>query len=245
MRIVNLGSGSGGNATVVSEDGRAILIDAGLPKRRTLAGLDGLRLDAVLITHRHGDHLGRYAQELGAPVWIDEANAVAAADRGQIDPNVEIFATRPFRAGPFRVTPFRLSHGGGEGWTSWGFRVESRGRTLAYATDLGCVTPDVIEAMRGADVVFLESNHDVELERASGRHPSHVGWVLSDRGHLSNEQAAEALARIGRPHTVVLGHLSRDCNTPALARKAASAALGRETRLLLASQNEALEVRAG
>lgn len=234
MILQNLGSGSGGNATVVAHEGRAILIDAGLSRRRMLAGLDGLALEGILITHVHRDHLGPQAGRLGAPLWIEGANARAAGRR--LDGDWEIFDGSPFQAGPFRVTPFPLPHPGGAPWRSWGFRIERGRLRMAYATDLGHAPPEVIEALSEAQVVFLESNHDPEMERASGRPPAVVDWVLSATGHLSNEQCAEALSRLGRPHTVILGHLSEDCNRPSLALRAARKAVPRTRRILVASQ---------
>jgi len=238
VHLLNLASGSGGNATVVAHGGRAILIDAGISRRRTLAGLEGLALEGILITHVHGDHLGPAARKLGAPVWIDGENARAARRMGRLEGDAEVFDGGTFRVGPFLVSAIPLPHPGGERWRNWGFRVECGRRRLAYATDLGHVPPGVLEELSGAHAVFLESNHDPDLERASGRPPDLVDWVLSDHGHLSNEQCAEALGRLGRPHTVVLGHLSEDCNRPALARRTAAKALGSSVRLVVALQRE-------
>jgi phosphoribosyl 1,2-cyclic phosphodiesterase len=236
VKFTNLGSGSGGNASVVSFDGQALLVDCGLPKARILAGLRGLRLKGVLITHRHGDHLKAHASNLGAPLFVEEANWRDARRLKMVEGRAEHFYEMPFRVGSFRVTPFALPHPGRETWNSWGFRIEAGGSSIAYATDLGHVTDAVVDAMSGADLVFLESNHDVTMERESLRPDRLVEWVLSDHGHLSNDQCAAGLARIKGPHTVVLGHLSRDCNTPALARAAAKKATS--ARLVLADQDE-------
>lgn len=178
MKVRNLGSGSGGNATVVAHDGRAILIDAGLGKRRVLAGLHGLKLEGVLITHRHRDHLGAYAQDLGARVWIERENWRDAKARGWIDGAVEHFEERPFRLGPFRVSPFALPHPGRERWSSYGFRIECGSRRLAYATDLGHAPEEVVEALSEAHALFIEANHDVAMERRSRRPPFLIDWVV-------------------------------------------------------------------
>jgi phosphoribosyl 1,2-cyclic phosphodiesterase len=225
---------------VVAHEGRAILVDAGLSRRRMLAGLEGLVLEGVLVTHVHGDHWGPQAQSMGAPVWIERANARAAARRRQIVGKIEVFDGHCFCVGPFRVTPFPLPHPGGEPWTSHGFRIECGRRRLAYATDLGHAPAEVVEALSGAEVVFLESNHDPEMERASGRPRDVVEWVLSDHGHLSNAQCAEALSMLGRPHTVILGHLSEDCNRPSLALRSARKAVPRTKRVLAADQRAAM-----
>ncbi len=224
MRFQNLGSG------VVSFDGQALLIDCGLTKERVLRGLHGFKLRGVVITHRHGDHLQPHALTLAAPVYIEEANWRDARMKGR----PEHFYELPFRVGPFRVSPFPLPHPGAERWNSWGFRVEAGGATLAYATDLGHVPGHVIDAMSGAALVFLESNHDVEMEKRSHRPDSLKQWVLSDHGHLSNEQCSAALSKIKGARTVVLGHLSHECNTVELARKQAKGATKAE--LVIADQ---------
>ena len=148
MKFTNLGSGSGGNASVVAFDGEALLIDCGLPKRRVLAGLHGLRLRGVLITHRHSDHLKAHASNLGAPLFVEEANWRDARRLKMVEGRAEHFYEMPFRVGSFRVTPFALPHPGEESWNSWGFRVEAGGSSIAYATDLGHVTDAVVEAAR-------------------------------------------------------------------------------------------------
>ncbi len=224
MRFQNLGSGSAGNASVVAFDGQALLIDCGLPKERVLAGLHGLRLAGVVITHVHSDHLVPHAETLGAPVFIEEANWRAARNRKQLRKRAEHFYEMPFRVGPFRVHPIPLPHPGEESWHSYGFVIEAGGARFAYATDLGHVPDAFVDAIRDADAVFLESNHDVAMERTSSRPASLKEWVLSDHGHLSNDQCATALMNAKRAQTVVLGHLSRECNTPELALKSAKKA---------------------
>jgi phosphoribosyl 1,2-cyclic phosphodiesterase len=239
MILRNLGSGSGGNATVVAQDGRAILIDAGLDRARILAGLGDLRLEGILITHRHSDHLGRDAQVLGAPVWIEKANWKDALRLRWIRDEVHFFGEPTFNVGPFEITAFPLPHPGRSPWNSYGFLVECGTKRLAYATDLGRVTNETLAFLRDCDVVFLESNHDVVMEERSGRAPGHINWVLSETGHLSNRQCADALSQVGSPHTVVLGHISKECNTPDLALACARQVLPRTTRLLAAEQSAA------
>jgi phosphoribosyl 1,2-cyclic phosphodiesterase len=240
--IRNLGSGSRGNATVVAHGGRALLIDAGIARRRIVAGLDGMTLESVLVSHVHGDHLRPAAAKLAAPYRMDAANARAAARRDLPPMPVEVFDARPFDVGPFRVTPLPLPHPGAAAWHNYGFFIECGERRLVFATDLGEVPGVLRERLADADVVFLESNHDVGMEEASSRPRQTIDWVLSPHGHLSNEQAAEALAGARRAHTVVLGHLSEECNRPALALRANRRAVPASVRLLVAEQDDATEV---
>jgi phosphoribosyl 1,2-cyclic phosphodiesterase len=171
---------------------------------------------------------------------MDAGNAREVTRRpGLGDLEVRLFDGRSFRAGPFDVAPFPLPHPGGARWTGHGFVVSCGGRRLVYATDLGHVPAHAREAFAGADLLFVESNHDPAMEERSGRPPWTVDWVLSDHGHLSNDQCAEALADVARPGTVVLGHLSRDCNEPSLAVATARRALRPGVRLLAARQDTA------
>jgi phosphoribosyl 1,2-cyclic phosphodiesterase len=172
---------------------------------------------------------------------MDGANARQAARRGIAGMDVAVFDGRPFDAGPFRVTPVALPHPGYAPWHSWGFFVECGRRRLLYATDLGRVPRTLLERIADADVVFLESNHDVVMEAESGRPRETIDWILSGHGHLSNDQASEALGRARRAHTVVLGHLSEDCNRPALAREANRRSVPHAVRMIVTRQDAATE----
>lgn len=121
---------------------------------------------------------------------------------------------------PLRVTAFAKSHDAADPVS---FALSTTSERLGVVTDLGRADPDadagLFSLLRGCEHLIFESNHDVGLERASGRHPDLIARVLGPRGHLSNDQAGRALARLvtGATRSVVLAHLSLDCNTPALA----------------------------
>lgn len=265
VHVSVLGSGSKGNCTVVWTDATTLFVDAGalpisyIERQLAEVGLLPERAAGVLVTHAHSDHIGATTYNLchryGVPLYTHPLTWEVAirktkrlkrlADAGL----VHYFWTRTVSIGDFTVTPFRVPHGDPEQvGTPVGFHLATREASptrIFYATDLGHVPNRVVRRMSQAELIVIESNHDVEMEVASARHPDHIDWVLSDRGHLSNEQAARALEqalaeRNGRSATVVLAHLSEECNTPELALAAARrATCGMEgVRIVLARQRE-------
>jgi phosphoribosyl 1,2-cyclic phosphodiesterase len=184
-----------------------------------------------------------------APEPAPEARAETTAPSYREDPTwlpaVEYFeAGRPFGIGDIDLSPFTIPHDAAD---PVGFVFSSEGVRMAFATDLGYITPNVKAQLRGVDLLLLESNHDLEMLR-DGPYPWQVKQrVLSRVGHLSNEAAAEFLASgyDGQAVYVILAHLSESNNLPELARVAAERALaGRNSllfnRLLLAGQHEPL-----
>jgi phosphoribosyl 1,2-cyclic phosphodiesterase len=247
LRFTVLASGSSGNASLVSVDGFRVLLDAGLgprqlAKRMAAVGASWPEVQAVLLTHTHSDHWNErtltYLHRLRIPLYCH------AGHHGSLLSYSEAFAVlraenlvRGYEttgelclAPALRCRAFRVRHDGG---VTCGFRFEGppdlsgRPYSLGYAADLGCWGPEEVEALGDVDLLALEFNHDVALERTSGRSPQLIARVLGDEGHLSNVQAAallEAVLRaspLGRLKQVVQLHLSRDCNRPALAAAAA------------------------
>ncbi len=249
IEIVVLGSGSRGNCALLRQDGHAVMIDAGLSAREiarrcAAVGQDLAKIDAILLTHEHADHVAGvrvFAKRCGAVV---AGNAATLAAAGLHFPHVAQLATfttgQRFTAGRFAVTPFRVPHDAVE---PVGFILEAEGVRVGYATDLGHVTPEVRARLEGCAAIVMESNHDREMLRL-GPYP----WVTKQRvasanGHLSNDHAAAALPDIvafGTEH-VVLAHVSETNNHPHLARAAVHGALlaaGRDrVRLEVAPQD--------
>ena len=179
--------------------------------------------------------------EAGAPA---EASASTAKDPTWL-PAVEYFeAGVPFEIGDIAVSPFTIPHDAAD---PVGFVFRTEGVRLALATDLGYISPNVKAQLKGADLLLLESNHDLEMLR-DGPYPWAVKQrVLSRVGHLSNEAAAGYLedGYDGQAAYVILAHLSESNNLPELARVTAERALSLRAsllanRLLLAEQNEPL-----
>jgi len=237
LRIGILGSGSGGNAVVVESGPHRLLIDAGfscreLVKRMKRLDFDPVSLEALVLTHEHNDHCRgaqRLARKLKLPVYGTAGTLDGAGLRGEaLERAVEIRSGEPCEVAGFVVEPFLLPHDAAE---PIGVLVEDpHGRRVGLVADLGCRTSLAWGRLRDVDVLILETNHDLDMLR-NGPYP----WSLKQRvagrhGHLSNREAAEGLPELvgDRLRWVVLYHLSRTNNLPALAAAAIGEALDRE-----------------
>src|SRR5262245_17945628 len=224
IRLTVLGSGSGGNATLVEGGGARVLIDAGfsckgLVQRLRLVGVEPEALDALLITHEHADHVAGaalFATSFGKPIYCTPGTARAAefeadgATVRAIDPG------RPFEIATLKVSPFAVPHDAAE---AIGFVLESGTARAGYVTDLGHGPWGVREALRECDLLVVESNYDHHMLRY-GPYPERVKErVLGRHGHLDNEMAAEILTQVvdRRTRAIVLAHLSRTNNSPDIA----------------------------
>jgi phosphoribosyl 1,2-cyclic phosphodiesterase len=233
MRVTVLASGSSGNATLVEGSRGRILIDMGLSEREAsrrlrLLGIEPGGIDAVLVSHEHGDHVAGaplFSRKNGVPVYTTGATA-AAAGLGMADlaALVTIETGRAFEIAGMRVHPFSVPH---DAVDNVGYVVEEDGCRLGYATDLGYPSAVASERLRGCDVLVVEANHDLAMLR-SGPYPAHVKQrVMGRAGHLSNDQAAELLSQSVTPatKTIFLAHLSERNNDGRLALEACRDAL--------------------
>lgn len=254
LRFNVLASGSLGNCAILRAGGAGagLLIDLGLGPRAlaarlAVAGLDWSRVGAALLTHTHGDHLNPNLLPALAkhrvPLLVHAEHLPQlpeTADELQTLGLLRVYDDAPFLTpNGHRVEPVRMSHDAG---ATFGFRIEAKSRAreraaaVGFVTDTGSWTPGMVEAFADVDLMAVEFNHDVELQRNSGRPWPLIQRVLGDRGHLSNDQGAELLAAVaarshaGAPRRVVLLHLSQQCNTEQLARDAARDALRRAGR---------------
>ncbi len=237
MRFCSLGSGSGGNATVVeASHGPSrcrVVIDCGFSLREfeTRLARVGLRpddLDAVFVTHEHGDHVGcavTLARRHGLPLWISRGTwrALGCAADG-----VDLRFARDGEAidiGALRLQPFTVPHDAAEPLQ---LRCTDGDAALGVLTDAGSVTAHLLAHLRGCEALVLECNHDHEMLAAS-RYPASLKARIGGRlGHLSNDTAASILGEClhdGLRH-LVAAHLSEQNNTPALARAALASACG-------------------
>ncbi|MHB8078996.1 MAG: MBL fold metallo-hydrolase [Candidatus Krumholzibacteriia bacterium] len=258
LRICHLASGSRGNATWVEADGVALLIDCGL-SGRTLAqrlaarGLAARRIVAVLVTHEHHDHVAGLASFLaGRPATLHMTEGTLRGSRrltGVSGRRVAVGA--PLAVGGLAITAVAVSHDARE---PVAYRIEGGGAAALFLTDLGSADGLPDRALSGLDYLLVEANHDERLLR-DGPYPEPLKRrIAGERGHLSNAQCGELLARIvplsPRLGRVTLGHLSTTNNDPDLAlatvRQRLEARLGARSPLLLgvARQHEPGEVVA-
>ncbi len=236
LRVTFLGSGSGGNSTLVAWGATRVLVDAGFSAREIelrlrLHGESASGLTAVLVTHEHHDHskgLRVLQKRTGVPVLASSGtcDGTHAEGLGPFD-HEHVEAGESVRLGDFRVTPFRVSHDARE---PLGYVFEAPdGSRLGYASDIGMMTPEVAEALSCCEYVAIEANHDPEM-LAHGPYPWHLKRrIASDHGHLSNEAAAETIGAIAgdRLRHVFAIHVSRTNNTPQLAGAALRRGLAR------------------
>lgn len=240
-RFCILGSGSSGNAALLDTGETRVLVDAGFSARRLgelLAGVgeSWARIDAILLTHEHGDHaaaLGGLARHPHIRVLANRATAAAVQAGLRHRPAWQVFETgATFRFRDLEVTSFSVPH---DAQDPVGFVLAhghddllSRRRRLAWVTDLGHAPAHVREHIRDADVLVVEANHCPRMLEADTRRPWSTKQRISGRhGHLSNDGVRELLESIAGPRWrhVFLAHLSRDCNTPAAVEAACGAAL--------------------
>lgn len=252
LRFRSLASGSAGNATLIeASDGThrtRVLVDCGLGLRQLQAslGLAGILLediDAIFLTHEHGDHVGcalAISARHGIPVWTG-AGTRAALNGSASGARFEIAADGvAIELGALRLLPFTVPHDAREPLQ---LTASDGARTLGILTDLGHVTPHVLAALAGCHALMLESNHDPDL-LARSRYPEFLKRrIAGAHGHLSNAQAAQALAQLrhDRLDTVVAAHLSERNNLSTLARQVLAEALGCAAGDILASSREGLD----
>ncbi|MGO8949575.1 MAG: MBL fold metallo-hydrolase [Ktedonobacterales bacterium] len=236
MRVISLGSGSSGNAVVIQSGETTVLVDAGfsshmLARRLHQVGLTPASVQAILLTHEHADHATgapAFAATYQVPLVSDPRTLKAvlaqltapATQQGNATPQIEqvrLCIGEATQVGTLDVRSFPTSH---DAVAPCGFLVSSSAWKVCIVTDTGETQQPVIEAMRQAHLVVIEANHDRERLLA-GPYPLHLKRrILSATGHLSNQQAGEALASTldDGPRWIWLAHLSRTNNTPALAR---------------------------
>lgn len=255
IRFCTLYSSSSGNCTYISDSGTTVLIDAGVSASKIITalgelGADPHDIDAVLVTHEHSDHvcgLDVLTRKFSVPVYANSATASCITKgSNSVDSKYvnEIATGEKFKIGSAVIHPFKTPHDAVE---SVGYTIEFGECKYGFATDTGCITKQMLSSLAGCEAVVIEANHNVDMVM-SGTYPYPLKRrILSDNGHLSNENCAwlaTQLAIWGTKH-ITLGHLSENNNTYDLAYEASYKMLeennfkvGKDVFLNVASKNK-------
>ncbi len=232
IQFISLGSGSSGNCYYLGTPDHGILIDAGLSTRTIRkylkqVGIDIEKIQGVLITHDHADHIkgvGNLAEKMTIPIYTTAAVHLGINRNKCMSAPLSSTSVRyiekeePFDIKDFSITAFEVPH---DGTDNVGYSVEIDDKIFTFATDLGEITPTVAHYLKKADYMVIEANYEDEMLRM-GRYPMFLKERVSSKtGHLSNQDTAEFLATEYQPNWkhIWLCHLSKDNNHPDLAYK--------------------------
>ena len=249
MIVAPLGSGSAGNSTWFASDGTSILVDAGFGPRETKRRLESIggdieKLSGIVVTHEHYDHIRgaqSIARKYGIPIYLTRGTLEASSIDRDVA-NVILFENNStFTIGELAVHAKQTIHDAND---SACFVIEARdGTRVGLASDLGYVDPAVPEHLTNCDGLFFESNHDVDMLRM-GTYPwSLKRRILSRYGHLSNDDALNAVQRMigAETKTLCLIHLSQTNNAESIVKDMATrlmTRLGAQLELGIAKQSE-------
>ena len=231
VRFTILGSGSGGNCAYLEAGDTRLLIDAGFSAKQIRERLASIGrapegLTGILVTHEHGDHiqgLGTLCGKTGTPIYANRFTREVIERQFRHRLEFRVFETGAgFTVGEVEIQSFSVPH---DAMDPVGFLLRTAAGNLGFLTDLGHATKLILERVRTAHVLVLEANHDLKLLQEDTKRPwSTKQRILSRHGHLSNEAAAEVAVELAGTQLkrIYLGHLSRDCNRPELARRIVS-----------------------
>ena len=228
MKTASIASGSKGNCIYIESNLARILIDDGLSltnleDRLSSIDVDPCSIDAILLTHEHSDHIGGVKYflkkhrntKIYIPSYVKNYDipAVNALPEGQI----VWYSSSDFFLKDIAVSSFILPH---DSKFCVGYSLYMSGTKVSYATDLGVISKETLEALKGSDILYIESNHDENILRQNPKYPAVTKKrILGPRGHTSNISCAAALSVLvpSGVKQVILCHLSEENNTPELA----------------------------
>lgn len=232
FEVCPLASGSKGNSLFVGCKQHGILVDAGLSgveiqRRLAAKDIDPERLTAILITHEHSDHVkgaGIMSRRFNIPVYISQRTYNACSGLGKIEYLHFFECGQAFAIDDLKVTPFSISHDASD---PAGITLECESIKIGIATDLGIATNLVKNHLKNSDLLYLESNHDLQM-LLNGPYPWHLKQRIKSRtGHLSNTDTKTLIAELktDRLKHVILAHLSEENNCPQKAAQEVSQSL--------------------
>ena len=248
MPLCSLGSGSSGNATLVSLANQLILIDCGFGVKETTRRLLSLNvqpasISAILVTHEHSDHISgveSIAAKFDIPVFMTAGTFHAWKSNRRVKPTI-ICSGEAFFLGSVRVLPVAVPHDAREPVQ---FVLQYEKTKIGVLTDLGKLSPFVIDAYSDCNALLVEANHDLDM-LAKGPYPSYLKRRVSGEwGHLNNRQTAELIKLVNENQTIrtlVIGHISQKNNRSDIAKKELSSVIKGISRVVYAAQDEPLD----
>jgi phosphoribosyl 1,2-cyclic phosphodiesterase len=219
MQLASIGSGSKGNGTLLRTRSTCVLIDCGFSLKETerrlaTRGLSGEDLTAILVTHEHGDHIGGVgvlSRRFKLPVYMSHGTHLSGRCE-DVYKRVCFDAGDAFRINDLNIQSVLVPH---DARQPCQYVVEHQGLKVGILTDLGSVTPHVVECYGGCDHLLLEFNHDLELLRVGPYPPALKRRVGGGLGHLNNQQAADLLKQVDHEglRSVLIAHISEQNNS--------------------------------
>lgn len=226
-RIYPICSSSSGNSTFIGTAGHGILVDVGCSFRMLKGALELIdtkidNIEAIFITHEHGDHIAALEQIIKhtkIPIFAPLLSVQSMKDERKIPEEAQLYDARVgYKSAAFEVSCFKTSH---DSVDSIGYKINYNSQLFGICTDTGYVTDETRAALKGCTTVLIESNYDETMLRKNPNYSAPLKRrILSEHGHLSNEDCAafcETLVR-GGTRRLILGHLSRENNTPTTAK---------------------------
>lgn len=227
LKYCSIGSGSSGNCHYIGYKDTNILVDAGLSGKRISTGLDEINVDAnkvkgIFITHEHSDHIkgaGIISRKYDIPIFANIKTWCAMKDKlGQIeDRNMKVFENdKSYSLGDLIIRPFSISHDASD---AVGYNFYADNEKMSIATDIGKITDNIRRHLYKSKLVVLESNYDPNMLMMGSYPYALKKRVMSEVGHLSNEDAANFCVELIKEGTerILLAHLSKENNFPELA----------------------------
>ncbi len=221
LSISVLGGGSKGNSILLYSADSAILVDAGFSRKQLVERIEKIgyepeKIEGLLITHEHTDHVSGikvFSKQFSTPVYLTGETNRYLLNKKKIENNSNIFAPgNSFNISDFKVEPFTIQH---DAVQPVGFVIKIGRLKIGIATDLGKLNKLVEHKLKGCDCLILESNYDIDLLRKSDRTLPLKQRIMGTNGHLSNNDAMDALDKLLTDKTkyLFLTHLSQDCNS--------------------------------
>lgn len=250
FKVCPLASGSKGNSLYVGCGRQGILVDAGLSgkeiqKRLAMREIPEEMLSAVILTHEHSDHVkgaGVLSRRFNIPVYVTEKTYLACSGLGKMKDLIFMDCGRSFFLDDICITPFPISH---DATDPVGLTMECGNQKIGIATDLGVVTNLVKDHLKNSNLLYLESNHDLEL-LMNGPYPWHLKQRIKSRvGHLSNADTRQLVSELKSDQLkhVILAHLSEENNCPQKAAVEVSQSLNASgIKLHVAGPSHPLEI---